>query len=178
MPFTHAPEFVDQLIEMHGQGMNSQEIAREVCMTDNAVRRLLSRRGVTFEYRAPPDRDWWHVVQTMQPLDAVNYLHNLVENCFPIYAHQPHPVDAWDAELRPVQRRICILLYDRMGQPILREHIVMASMAHVIRSADETASPKAADTHICNIRKQIKHLPFHIETVVGIGYRMLEGAAQ
>lgn len=113
-------------------------------------------------------------VQDMKPLEAVEYLLDVLENVAGalLSVDTRHEVDSLVSGLTPAQRRILIVLWDAQGRIVSREACFLALSAH--KTVDEQPMPKTLNSHICHLRKKLPE-SMRITCVHGRGYMLERG---
>jgi hypothetical protein len=105
----------------------------------------------------------------MKPLDAVNYLIGILEGLthrLPDMTLKPWP----GMRLSKVEARLLHHLDIRGGRVCTREAI-MTALYH--SEPGDWPDIKIVDMFVCKLRKKLVQTPFTIETVWGVGYRLL-----
>src|SRR5689334_13874732 len=78
------------------------------------------------------------------------------------------------ARLSPNERKLFALLHTRLGRAVPRGALLDAANYH--HGWDREPQPKVVDVYICHLRRKLKGSAFGIETVWGLGYKMVRVA--
>lgn len=81
---------------------------------------------------------------------------------------------ALDMGMTPTEQQIFILLHRRLGSTVSKESMMEWLYSHRL----EAPEGKIVDVFICKMRRKMVNVPWHIETIFGIGYRLLNLEAQ
>ena len=74
-------------------------------------------------------------------------------------------------KLSPNERKLFALFYARLGRAVTRGALLDAASYH--HGWDCEPQPKVIDVYICHLRRKLKGSGFAVETVWGLGYRMV-----
>lgn len=72
--------------------------------------------------------------------------------------------------LGPTEKSFFNLLHARMGQTVSRNALMDARYFH----ADTEPSNKIIDVQMCHLRKKLENTGYRIESIWGMGYRMVQ----
>lgn len=91
----------------------------------------------------------------MRPLDAVDYLLDVIGQIHPAIMGEEHAIDYWGLGLTRSERVILSTLYDTSPSCVTRESL--HSLMHLGRNPDKIYDtlPGNVDRHISNIRQKI-----------------------
>ncbi len=136
--------------EHAADGATLAEIAVACGTTSEAVRAASYRGG--FKVRNPLEiQNYRETAEKMRPLDAVNYLLDVIEFLTPALSDQ-HPIDAWGLKLAPMERRLLAILYDAKGECAPRERLMDVLYSDQLNDAP---SDKIINVLICKLRQKI-----------------------
>ena len=135
-------------------------------MNRSAVRRREKATGIMLP-RKPigTGRSHRDVVQDMKPLDAVEYLLEVIESL------RPTDLADWTfpgAHFSPSEKRILRAIVKAAPRILTRDGAMDAIMAH--RAGDDAPDPKLFDVFIFNIRRKLRGQPVKIVTHRGLGW--------
>lgn len=157
------------LAELVGDGVTLREAIQFAGMTETGVRKWEARTGNRFLR----DRDvsYREIAEGMKPMDAVEYLLGVVESIQSSGEVMDDPVfDGMPA--RPMVRRFVNHLHKNIGRTMTKEALYQA-LYFDRADADDLPALKIVDMFACLARKALP-ARFSIETVWGVGYRMVE----
>jgi DNA-binding response OmpR family regulator len=77
-----------------------------------------------------------------------------------------------NVKLSPNERKLFALLHARLGRAVGRGALLDAASYH--HGWDREPLPKVVDVYICHLRRKLKGSDFAIETVWGLGYRLVQ----
>lgn len=107
-------------------------------------------------------------VDSLKPLEAVNYLLGCLENPADCIGNDHHPVDDVLPNLKPSHRKMLIILWNAKGDVVSKEALI-AGYCFGRRKDDPT--DQMVNVTIYNLRKVIPESIGRIENVWGRGYR-------
>lgn len=122
-------------------------------------------------YRAGLSADFDHanfraIIATVPVDERVDFLLDVVENMQA--RHSDHEVDNYCPDLKPQERRVMALLYDRRGKICPHDTIFEICWSHKI-AMDEIPEPQIVKVIICGLRRKIPG-NWRIKNVWGRGY--------
>jgi len=162
------------------EGMNSQSIADELDVSRSAV----NRACVKFGLQKPGRGELAHLLKSvrkvvfeMQPLDAINYLLDILENVVPgqsvseisdFHTNLPFRLTGSEA-------RLLFSLYKARGRMLSKDRLMNELYLHC-HADEDFPNMKIIDVFVCKLRNKLKKsgLPIEIITYWGIGYGLSE----
>ncbi len=105
--------------------------------------------------------------------EEFNSVTDSIETLTKAYMAPEAPFD-WSAyQLTMNEARMAGMLYKRMGKVCTKSQIFEAAY---YQRPDDPPDAKIIDVFLCKIRKKLRHFdaPYNVETVWGIGYRMVD----
>ena len=148
-------------------GETRSELADAIGVSENDVRRASSRRGIYLPTEA--SRSLRNRVESMKPLEAIEYLLGVVEELSLVKSAYDHPVDAWGVHLTRKERRLLVALHDANGA-VLNKDALFSALYFDARDADDLPEVKIIDVFVCKIRRKLPAAIGEIVTAWGYGY--------
>lgn len=118
---------------------------------------------------SPVEIDHRAAVQDMRPLDAVDYLLDVIEAIAPPASHTAQ----WDFDgvhLTRSQKKILRAIAAGRGAIVTRDQVYAALVAD--RRECDWPTYKSVEVQLCFMRRRLAGSPVRIETVFGQGYRI------
>lgn len=159
----------EELFALAKGGMCATEIAEEIGVDCNAVRRAARRHAVALRNgvheRRSPVQKLRADVGDMKPLDAVEFLLAILEDL--INADDQSCI--WPGiHLPNSARRVCQALYSREGALLSRDYLMTA----LYGGQADPPSGNVIYVFVTKARAALRGTGFEIKTVRGQGYRM------
>lgn len=157
----------EDLIGAVSDRMNSTVFAREHGLRLGTVTDAERRLGVSLP-RGNSERTLRERVGDMRPLDAVEYLLDLVESFSPALE------DVWSLSVpgcRFTKYEGLLFLHLFRAAPRIETRARIMDALYAGRCGDEP-DEKVVDVFICKLRKKLKDTGLRIESVWGVGYRL------
>ena len=157
---------VQDTLEYAADGMTAAEIAAEQGLSTDAVRRRLKRRNI----RVPRETELTprQRAERMKPLEAVDYLLNIIDDLTRGAYRVEHAVDGWGMNLTISERTMLIMLYT--GKPTTTEALY-STLYSGRGCADDLPDPTVIRMYISKIRTRLPPERGVIKTIWGHGYR-------
>jgi len=149
------------------EGMSISDMSAELGVSYNAVRSILSRRGL--KARPEHERTVRDFVADMRPIEAVEYLLGVIEQIDAIKPRDTHPVDQIGVNLTKFERRLMVALYD--AKAALSRDALYTAIYFDRVDADSLPSEKVIDVYVCKIRSKLPD-SFLIINHHGFGYSL------
>jgi hypothetical protein len=161
----------EDMVQLQEASAYPEQAARQMGLTRTTIFRAEDRLGVKLR-RAVPGEGLYvnhrEIVQDMKPLDAVNYLLEVLENFL------VPPTDAgWSfpsVKLTPQQRIVVRALAEARGRALSRDALHSALMSS--RIGEKEPDTRLVDVQISRLRRACSHLPFKVVTIWGVGWRI------
>lgn len=156
----------NRLPGMLAAGLNYAELAEEFAVSKQAIRAARVRR----ELPAPKAETLRDRVQSMKPLDAVEYLLSALESLPVANNAKYHAIDDLGVSLSCLERRLMIVLHDAGGRFVTRGGVYSAIYFDRV-AADDFPDDAIIPTMVSKIRSKLPE-GVQIKTVHGQGYRL------
>lgn len=161
----------DLLHRLSEDGHNTASAAREMGVSRTTITRAEQTHGIRFArstvegrlYRSHRER-----VADMKPLEAVDYLLNVVEMM--VEAEKP-ALGLWilaGVRLTRAERNMFYALAKARGRVLSKDTLLTSIMTG--REGDDEPAIKIVDVYACKIREKIKDQPYRLITHWGLGY--------
>lgn len=146
-------------------GETPWSLARRAGVADIGIRRAEKRHGIRLNREREKPRDYRAAVQDMKPLDAVEYLLEVIAQI----SNAPPP--AWvfpGVHLSKGERKLLFALAEARGRVLTKAALMSAYMAG--READDEPELKLIDVMICHLRRKLAGTGIEIVTAWGVGW--------
>lgn len=170
-------EITEQIISLAQDGFTPTDIEEITGIRRSTLTRCLQLNGIDYDtaHKTPIEdcMNYRVEVADMRPLDAVEYLLDLMEFMFPPDNSFPQ-IDALDLGLTRQQAALLNFLWVRKGTVCTKDSL-HAFLCNRKTSEAEWPVPKIVDVLICRLRKALKVTSWTIHTHWGEGYRLEVG---
>lgn len=161
----------DTLAIARADGLSQTELAAQMGVTSSCIRKWEKAIGVRLP-RKPSGTGRSHrdVVRDMKPLEAVEYLLEVIESMRRVTA------DDWvfsGVHFTASERRLLRAIAEAAPRVLTRDGAMDALMEP--RAGDDAPEAKIIDVHICKIRRKLRGQPVRIVTHWGLGWTIETG---
>lgn len=155
--------------EFASDGMTLNQIASALGCSYESVRRIVGRAGIPV--LSEGHRDLRQIVNDMTPLNAVEFLLDLIQEAIPTY-QKDHPVDHLGLNFGPQERIILLHLAANPDRTYSKESIYSAMYAHVPGGSETEIQIVAV--LIRKIRIKLTRTSICILNKPGVGYKVVD----